>query len=380
MSVEQDLALRFEREKDTPYSDWVKEQGLEIIQGHYIRDLRTVELKPWARRGGLGVYINHDASRSTNDCYICELPPSQKLAPQKQMYEEMFYVLSGNGSTKVWNKSGKSTTFEWQAGGLFAIPLNTSYQLFNGSGQRSSRLLAVTNAPAMMNIFKNMDFIFNNDFEFEDRFSGEPDFFAQKSETQGLTLETNYVADTNSIPLVDAKERGAGSSQIRFDLAKGSMTSHISQFPVGTYKKAHYHGPGAHVIILSGEGYSLMWPEGAQMKRYDWQEGSMIIPPDRWWHQHFNTGNTPARYLALKPFGLSQRTKNGVSKGWISRRIGGNQIDYADESSAVRGTFEEALRRSGADNRMEPIYQKELETLPAKQKTEPEKVEVAEKA
>ena len=32
------------------------------------------------------------------------------------------------------------------------------------------------------------------------------------------------------------------------------MTSHISQFPVGTYKKAHAHGPGAHVIILVAKG------------------------------------------------------------------------------------------------------------------------------
>jgi len=45
----------------------------------------------------------------------------------------------------------------------------------------------------------------------------------------------------------------AGGGHIRFNMAKGSMSSHISQFPVGTYKKAHCHGPSAHVIIRTGD-------------------------------------------------------------------------------------------------------------------------------
>ncbi len=52
------------------------------------------------------------------------------------------------------------------------------------------------------------------------------------------------------------------------------MNSHISQFPIGTYKKGHAHGPGAHVIVLSGDGFSLMWPEGEEPQRYDWEIGT----------------------------------------------------------------------------------------------------------
>ena len=75
-----------------------------------------------------------------------------------------------------------------------------------------------------------------------------------------------------------------------------------------------------------------MWPEGEEPRRYEWQIGTMIVPPNMWQHQHFNTGTTPARYLAFKHEGVAIRNAQGVPKAWISRRVGGDQIDYADES------------------------------------------------
>ena len=37
----------------------------------------------------------------------------------------------------------------------------------------------------------------------------------------------------------------------------------------------------ARVIVLSGEGYSLMWPESEEPRRFDWQVGTLIVPPER---------------------------------------------------------------------------------------------------
>jgi oxalate decarboxylase/phosphoglucose isomerase-like protein (cupin superfamily) len=364
--VSDELASKFATEKETPYTRWVAAEGLDIISAHYVPSLHTVDLKPWGRRGGKGVFINHEASRTSNDCYVCEIPPAKQLEPQRQLFEEMIYVLNGRGSTSVWNDAGQRVTFEWQAGSLFAIPLNATCQHFNGSGKDAARFVSVTNGPSVINLYEDVDFVFNTKYDFKSRFSGEPDYFDNKGEQKGLLLETNFVADAVNLPLISAKERGAGGGHIRFNMAKGSMNSHISQFPVGTYKKAHCHGPGAHVIILSGEGYSLMWPEGEEPRRYDWQVGSMVVPPNLWFHQHFNTGTTPARYLAFKHEVVSIRNAQGVPKAWISKRVGGDQIDYADESTVVRTMFTDELKKHGLEPRMEKAYEAELADLPPK--------------
>jgi len=362
--VPRDLADKFKTEKDSPYLRFVRSEGLDVISAHYVRNLRTIELKPWARKAGKGVFINHEASRTSNDCYVCEIAPGKKLEPQHHLFEEMILVLSGRGSTTVWNNAGTRVTFEWKAGAIFAIPLNCWYQHFNGSGQESVRYVAVTNAPSVINLYEDIDFVFNHPHDFKNRFSGEPDYYSGKGEQVGFLLQTNFVADAVNLPLIAAKERGADGGHIRFNMARGSISSHISQFPIGTYKKAHAHGPGAHVIVLSGEGYSLMWPQDEEPRRFDWQVGTLIVPPNAWFHQHFNSGPAPARYLAFKHW--TPRNAQGVPMSWISTRLGGTQIDYADERPLVRRMFAEAAAQHGMQSRMEDVYAAELANLPPK--------------
>ena len=63
--VSAELAAKFASEKETPYERWAASQGLDIVPAHYIANLHQVDLKPWARRGGRGVYFNHEASGQT---------------------------------------------------------------------------------------------------------------------------------------------------------------------------------------------------------------------------------------------------------------------------------------------------------------------------
>ena len=107
------------------------------------------------------MFINHDASRTSNDCYVCEIGPGEELVAQRQLYEEMIMILSGRGSTTVWNDAGQKVSFEWQAGALFAIPVNAWHQHFNGSGDEKVRFVAVTNLPPIMNVYEEPEFIFD---------------------------------------------------------------------------------------------------------------------------------------------------------------------------------------------------------------------------
>jgi hypothetical protein len=88
------------------------------------------------------------------------------------------------------------------------------------------------------------------------------------------------------------------------------------------------------------------------------------VPPNAWFHQHFNSGPTPARYLAFKH--SSPRNAQGVPMSWISTRLGGTQVDYADETPLVRRMFADALARHGLQPRMDEVYAAELPNLPPK--------------
>ena len=348
-------------EKNSAYAAFIEREGIPNHTGFAIDDLRTIEVGPWARLECNGAYINLDGNAGTNDAYVAEIPPGGKMAPEKHLFEKDIYVLSGRGATMVGDDPNNRSSFEWKEGSIFSVPINVWHQHMNGSGTDPARFLAVTTLPLVLDLFHNEDFVFSNDFTFTDRvpdanrFHGEGELFTGNSGRVNV-WETNFIPDIDTFTTFTWKERGAGGSSVMFEFADNTQAAHVSQFPVGTYKKAHRHGPGAHVIIISGVGYSLLWPPHGRVPedviRVDWKKGGMIVPPNDWFHQHFNGGTEPARYLAFRWGSQKHAFVFDPGESDLSEKLGGAQIEYEDEHDYIHDTFAETLQKAGAESKM----------------------------
>lgn len=346
------------------YDEWTRAEGVPVIEDFGV-DLLAVETAHWPRLDAGAAFVHLKGRGDFISVTVVDLAPGGSTAPQRHLYEEVVYVLAGRGATTVESPDGSLRhTFEWGPKAMFALPLNLRYRHFNLDGSAPARLACTTNLPMVMKAFRNEAFVFDNPAEFPERY-GEERYFAG----QGTFLpvrpgrhmwETNFVPDLSSFELRGWEARGAGGSNIMFVLADGTMHAHVSEMPVGTYKKGHRHGADFHIFAVTGEGYSLLWYEGDEdFKRVDWRHGVVYAPPDAMFHQHFNVSAEPARYLAVAFGGLRypfSEDKVLTFQGMdVSLRRGGRQIEYVDEDPRIRRFYEEELASRGIEARMEPL-------------------------
>lgn len=338
-----------EFERRVPFYElWQKREGIPVYKVFHVDDLNAVELAPWRRFGGRGAFINL-ADADITAAMVLEIPPAETLLPARHTFETWVFVIAGEGET-VFEQPGRSQqTLRWRARSLFGPPLNVAYRHRNLSARAPARLLMVANAPLIFNLYHNEKFVLDHPFDFEDRYAGQEGFFfSEPQHLGGRVARVNFIPDAREFGLIEWRARGRGAKSLHLSMSGHTMAAHLSEFDVGTYKKGHRHGPGAHVIVLSGHGYSLLWEEGKERIRVNWKEGSMFAPAAGWYHQHFNTGAEPARYLALRRGGSPEHPLK------ISTR-GTEQIEYEDEDPAIYDLFEEELREQGI-----PIRQPKL--------------------
>jgi mannose-6-phosphate isomerase-like protein (cupin superfamily) len=346
--------------KKFTYDYWMESTGVPIITGFFIDDLRNAKLGWWEERQSQTAFIQLTGQEGVSSTRLTEIPAGETSKPLKFSLDEVVYVVSGRGLTTVWYDGGSAKkSFEWQQHSMFLIPHGAHHQFSNMQGDKPVRLLHYSYLPLGLSAVPDPDFFFNNPRATPDDLSEQEDIFSEAKMVQAAEADEalglrvfwygNFFPDMKAWDKLDTNtRRGAGGRSVFIQFPNSEVSAHMSVFAPQTYKKAHRHGPGRAIVIPAGEGYSIMWEEGKEKIVCPWHECSMLVPPNKWFHQHFNAGGANARYLALHPpmqfHGHAEKVEDRAK----------DQIEYSDEDLFIRKKFAEELAKRGVKSIMPP--------------------------
>jgi len=341
------------------YSSWLERENIPVHTGLYVENVKNVEMGPWERLGGRGAYVRLDGAEDQTGAYVAEVPPKGALNPECHLFEAIVYILSGNGCTEFWRTGEEKRIVEWQKDSMLVLPISVWHRFINLSDEPVV-YLAINNAPLMINLFMNTEFVYGERYAFTDRYVSSDSYFGADPKLAALpygeiVYQNNFIPNFKHIK-VDAPpegaSRGEGFARRYLRLGGNRMLTFAAEYPVGTYTTAHWHEGGVQIYIAQGEGFTLMWPPEAgwtpwkdghadKVHRVPFSEGTVYSPPTGWWHQHFNSGTEPVRYIPCGN-GIPAARADGRAYVYTSvKEQGGHQLDYDLEDPMVRKLFDE---------------------------------------
>lgn len=316
------------------YEDWERGEGVPVHSGDAL-DLATLATRPWARFGLNGAICRLNGHCDFLGLFLMEPASGQWSAPQRHLYEEVCFVISGEGETEIDLGAGGKRVVAWKPGSLFSAPMNASYRHRSASGGLA-RVVCVNDLRYLMNLYRNEKFLFENPAAFAERGAGD------------------LVTDLAAVPVgagTWAHERVAPLA-----LAEGSIGADVLELAEGTYGQARRQIYGSLLIGLAGQGMTLSRSDPEEPRaRVDWKHGIAFAPAALAFHQHFNVGAAPARLLRVEfgtinyPILRPRRRAYGDTNVYAS---GNAEVAYADEAPELRRDWLATLKSRGVPNRM----------------------------
>src|SRR3954453_13263371 len=83
-----------------PYMEWLHDQGVPVVEDFGV-DLLAIETTPWSALGANAAFVNLKGRGDFISVTVVDLPPGGASEPQRHLFEEVVYVLSGRGSTTI---------------------------------------------------------------------------------------------------------------------------------------------------------------------------------------------------------------------------------------------------------------------------------------
>lgn len=326
------------------YEDWARAEGVPIHTGPTV-NMQNASVANWPRFGTKGAICHVDGHCDFLSVFLLELDQGQTSADQRHLYEELCFVVAGTGMTEIETATGKQIV-SWRPGSLFSMPMNSAYRHCN-TGTGRARIAAVNDMRYLFSLFRNEQFVFGMPVSFPER----------QTNAQGLVndaadpyLDGSAFTDLSALDMSPAS-RSPLPSRLPLSLYDGTLSADLWQLDPGTYTEAKRQFHGVHMIVIAGEGYTLV-SEDATLNavRVDLQPGDVFAAPAMKYYQHFNTGAAPFRFLTIElgsvrhPMFRHRRADYGDESVFAAGR---DIIPYARQDTGIRRAWENALKEKG---------------------------------
>ena len=302
-----------------PYLNWVKAEGALIHEGPAL-DLMTLDVKQWSRFGMKGAVCHVDGRCDFLTAFLFALDAGQSSEPVRHTYEEVFYVLAGSGQTHITLSDGHEITIEWGAKKVFSIPVNATAR--HKAGPQAARFVSLSDLRYLMGLYRNEAFLFGNSSPLHGR--------------QKRALEAGLVKDPISAP-------PSSDELTPLDLADLSIGVDITTLAPKTSTLARRQFQGRHILGVEGEGFTLSFSHAtSEIRRTDWRHGMLVGCKNMQFHQHFNAGGSPARFMGVELGSLSSpmfRSRRAVYGDTSVYASGAAVIPRMDERPEVKAAL-----------------------------------------
>ena len=72
--------------RETAYESWIKQEGIPVMEGYGVEDIKGVSRQPWPRTEGKGAFIQLKGMEGFTGMYVGEIPPRGALNPERHLY------------------------------------------------------------------------------------------------------------------------------------------------------------------------------------------------------------------------------------------------------------------------------------------------------
>lgn len=125
-------------------------------------------------------------------------------------------------------------------------------------------------------------------------------FYEKWAQQEGIPIVRGYaVPDMYKVPLEPWARKGGRGALIILEGSEGWSSAYLCEIAPGASLKPQRHLFEEEVYILQGQGETRVWNKGGPEQTFAWHEHSLFAIPLNAWHQHRNTGDKPAKYVAV---------------------------------------------------------------------------------